>query len=309
MEKQTLRRHRTTYEDKAFRTFRRAFESASEREEIKAGGRGFYRVNGDCGVREEPNANLSDIFSRLIRASGSVSVRYNSDIIIDIDIIKETLARYARLGENVMDIIVVGIRKDGADSTRAVLHDMIQNVDMMTGYVHVEHRYHTVFGIEIAVTVTEPAPNQNVRLEQPKFDVTLRDITNDIYRLDPHDITDETAGSELTYKKERLMGLRWPPRETAAFTEDELQEKLRGYYDAYQKYRLYTSGVTVAQVRDWLMQGHEDLAGMACEHGSKLDDFEAFKKHSLLSEEYMKEVLAGQRLFGEYLAVIDQLYR
>lgn len=295
MKQETLRRHRTTYNDYAPRTFRAAFERCRSQTEITTHGSGF---NGN-----EPNVNLSDIFSAIIRASGHVTTAYNSDILYDIDTIKTVLnraANHAWLSENFTDIVVIGFRKSGADSTDAILQKLESTVDLMTGFVHADMYYHTILAVEILATAKEPAPKESVKLSRPRLDVTLRDITNDVYKLDPADVKDE-------FKKQRLTEINRPKKESVRRTPEEIETAIRKYYEVYLKHWLYDSGLTIQQIADYLKE-HETLKGVTEHAYDEPHDYESFKTNLLLSEDYMFTVLNGKNLFDEYMSVIDDLY-
>ena len=285
--RKTLVRHRNKFTDVTRPTIRRAFDR-QETVLVKESG-WLSRQNSDSAL------NLTDVYSRIIRDSGRISETYNSDILYDIEAIKDAVHELRQVTENTTKIICIGLRKYGADSTESIMQVLLNGMDYMSGFVFADRTYAHVLAIEIEAMVKGPHPEDEA-INGVKMTVTMKDIINDLYKMDPEDVDGETR-----FKSE--------DRPVKVFTPEEIDGFVRKAYDAYQYHWLQQNGVSVEDAMVYARDNPDetDLAGLSVRNGHKPDDFEKFRAQTLLNEEYMKMVLQ-QAAFTDYLLIMDQVY-
>ena len=120
--------------------------------------------------------NISSICSYLIHEAGRWCGSYASDFLYEWIII-ELLAKHQEpVDKTVSRVVCFGLHENGVDHNDWIISSLASTKNG-SPYVYPEHKYRRIY----AVTVTQKLKRE--------ISVTLKDITHEIIRLDPADIT------------------------------------------------------------------------------------------------------------------------
>ena len=145
----------------------------------------FDRAGPDHAVVETgdlANINISSILTRIIQTVGRFSERWSSDALCEIDDIRTLCDNIFPVEENVDEIFVVGVRKDGVDGNSFVMSQLEKTTNNVYSYCHAEPYYRAVLAVN--VKVKSPETSQTHR---PHVTCELRDITTHFLTIDPAD--------------------------------------------------------------------------------------------------------------------------
>lgn len=125
------------------------------------------------------NVNCSDVFSKMIADTGRFAERYASDILYDIDTIKDILLRMPN--GDASYIVPMGIRDSGVDGITFLLQRLKETRRTLDDYVYPDIKYRRILAVEIKSRTTHDGT------DVPYVTLTLKNITHNLYKWNDKD--------------------------------------------------------------------------------------------------------------------------
>ena len=283
----TIKRHRSTFLDSTPMTIRNAFDAS----------RVIIQATGQATHESSACVNLSDIQSLVIKKAGDICDSYASDVLINFECLGETLKQLYKYETNSTLMFLMGIRKSGVDSIDAVLSNLKKTVNPYTGFISPRYDYHTIYAIEVECAAKGPAP-ENETYSAPYVTVTLKDITNNLYKIHTSDMPDDIPCHFTDTPRPDPSGM---PK-----TDADIEAMIHIFYQRFQRWWIYKSDIDLGIVAEYITE-HGYAAGIPGPYSSTLPSYDEFRETAFLDEQLMKDALTINQ-FEIYERMLDILY-
>lgn len=118
--------------------------------------------------------NMSSIYTRLIQETGRFVERFASDLLLDIEHLKDVMEK---VRPGTAQIVAIGCRRDGVDGNAFIIQRLRDTRRCISDpFVYMEHVYRRLFLIKIE------------KDDNDATCVTLYDATNELHKLSPGDM-------------------------------------------------------------------------------------------------------------------------
>lgn len=160
------------FEARTYATIRKAYDACESKPPI-------LEEHGYAG-----NANISSILTAVIQDTGRFAERFASDVLYTLDHLREIASEKFECDRPLDEVVLIGIRASGVDHNEFVMSRLLDTRRGPADYVYPDHVYRRILAIRVQITPGENRFSADVRF-------TLRDLTHEIIRIDPADLTEE----------------------------------------------------------------------------------------------------------------------
>jgi len=129
--------------------------------------------------------NMSSIYTKIIQDVGRFAERFASDVLYELENIRSLCENAYPLEQDIDEIFVMGIQKDGVDGNNSLMNKLVQTQrGPLDSYVYAELAYRRILAVRVQVSYEY---NKNI-YSRPVINCELRDLTASFLRINPADI-------------------------------------------------------------------------------------------------------------------------
>lgn len=129
--------------------------------------------------------NITSITTRIIQEAGRYVNSWASDALYGLDHIRELCENEYPLQEDIDEIFVFGLRRNGVDHGNYVMHEMSKDLNPFNPYLRAQPYYRKVLAVRVTISANR---NENgVPLSKPRVTCELKDLTDAFLRLNDAD--------------------------------------------------------------------------------------------------------------------------
>lgn len=145
--------------------------------------------NENLFTKNPNDINMSSIYTTMIQYVGRFAERFASDLLIDINLINETLANIPlTVDKPTRFIFCIGIRRDGVDGNTFLMARLKESAKRNTfGFLSTQHYYRSVLALGIETASDEYMQSKTAGKKYGFINMTLKDITDSFTRIEPED--------------------------------------------------------------------------------------------------------------------------
>ena len=147
---------------------------------------------GDLG-----DINISSILTRIIQDTGRFAERWASDVLYNLDDVRTLCLSHYPLEQDIDEVFVIAIRRDGVDGENFFMNRLKgTNRGPYDPYVYPTQVYRRVLAVGVKISYDRGGH----RYSRPQVVCVLKDITDEIIRINPADLDTDGSLFESPFK-------------------------------------------------------------------------------------------------------------